>query len=41
VPCFLAGQEKSFAGTGLDNLMTAHAQAYPQDLGIKVICVDF
>jgi hypothetical protein len=35
VPCFLARQGKAFARTGLARLMTAHAQTYPQLLGIN------
>ena len=35
VPRFLAAQAEAFADAGLNDLMTAHSQAYPQLLGIS------
>jgi len=41
VPCFLAEQEKAFAGRGLAQLATIHSQTYPQILGISSAAPDF
>ncbi len=40
VPRFLAVQAEAFADAGLNDLMTAHSQAYPQLLGISRQCHD-